>query len=549
MTEANKDTIYIDIDDEITGIIDKVSSSKKKIVALVLPKRAAVMQSIVNMKLLKHSAKEVDKKIVLITSEAGLLPLAGSVGLHVAKTLQSKPEIPPGPDGAEPMDDSDITLEDEPDIDQDKSVGELSGGVAVKSELEETIDLDNSQPAEDEPKTKTKSKKPKVPNFDSFRKKLFLGFGGLLLIIFLWVFATSSLPKVSILIKTDTQTQDTNPSITVDTDAKDVDTENLTTPGTFDEIKKTDTQTAPATGQKDIGDKASGQLTANDCSSVSGTTIGKGARFTSSSGKVFTNDSQFTTTLANVGGSLCWTSTFDVTATKGGKSYNIAPTSYTNSLLADYDISGGQMSGGTSEIVKVISQADIDSAKDKLADDSDEAKEELQKALEEAGLVAMVDTFTPGKASVKATPAVDKEGDTVNLSSTTAYSMLGVKRENLQKLIDESLKSDIDTNNQAIQDYGFDKAKFSVTSKKGKQYSVSVQATVTIGPKLDIDDIKRRVAGKKRGDIQNDIGSVPGVKEVIVDYSPFWVAKAPNKPAKISVIIESANGTNEQQTP
>src|SRR5579863_116795 len=101
MTSSNgKDVIYVDVDDEITGIIDKVASSNEKIVALVLPKRATVFQSIVNMKLLKRRADTAKKSIVLITSESGLMPLAGSVGVYVAKTLQSKPEIP---DTSEPV--------------------------------------------------------------------------------------------------------------------------------------------------------------------------------------------------------------------------------------------------------------------------------------------------------------------------------------------------------------------------------------------------------------------------------------------------------------
>ena len=89
-----KDTIYIDIDDEITGIIDKLRASDGKVVALVLPKRASVLQSIVNMRLLKRAADEAKKHVVLITAEVGLLPLAGAAGVHVAKTLTSKPEIP-----------------------------------------------------------------------------------------------------------------------------------------------------------------------------------------------------------------------------------------------------------------------------------------------------------------------------------------------------------------------------------------------------------------------------------------------------------------------
>src|SRR5688572_3825161 len=92
--KSTKDTIYIDIDDEITSIIDKVVSSKHKIVALVLPRRSTVLQSLVNMKLLKRSGDSSGKHLVLVTSEPGLLPLAGSVGLYVAKTPTSKPEIP-----------------------------------------------------------------------------------------------------------------------------------------------------------------------------------------------------------------------------------------------------------------------------------------------------------------------------------------------------------------------------------------------------------------------------------------------------------------------
>ncbi|MBX4201635.1 hypothetical protein KW803_01935, partial [Candidatus Saccharibacteria bacterium] len=106
--KPSKDVIYVDVDDEITSIIDKVENSPEKVVALVLPKRAASLQSTVNMKLLARSAKTAGKNPVLITSESSLMPLAGVAGLHVAKNLQSKPEIPDLPPGVghKPVDDS-----------------------------------------------------------------------------------------------------------------------------------------------------------------------------------------------------------------------------------------------------------------------------------------------------------------------------------------------------------------------------------------------------------------------------------------------------------
>src|SRR3954463_11361384 len=128
MASPDQDTIYIDIDDEITGIIDKLKGSKGKVVALVLPKRAAVFQSIVNMKLLKRAADGSDKHLVLITSEAGLLPLAGAAGVHVAKTLTSKPEIPASP---QQIDDTEETVQEDEttpteEVDPSQTVGQLA---------------------------------------------------------------------------------------------------------------------------------------------------------------------------------------------------------------------------------------------------------------------------------------------------------------------------------------------------------------------------------------------------------------------------------------
>ncbi len=94
MANSAKDTVYIDVEDEITAVIDKVVNAKHKIVALVLPKRATVFQSPVNMKLLKKAAKSANKNLVLITSDKGILAIAAASSVHVAKSLTTKPEIP-----------------------------------------------------------------------------------------------------------------------------------------------------------------------------------------------------------------------------------------------------------------------------------------------------------------------------------------------------------------------------------------------------------------------------------------------------------------------
>ncbi len=187
------------------------------------------------MKLLKRTAADAGKNLVLVTSEAGLMPLAGSVGLFVASTPTSKPAIPSAPadqdDGPEdidePLDVSDGTASDE-EFDAKaaagKSVGELAtagatgkAGKSLAADIDDSIDMsgDSDESAADdapvaaEPKTK-KNKKLSVPNFDSLRKRLALGVLVLVLLIVGWIFAFKVLPKATITISTDSSTISTN---------------------------------------------------------------------------------------------------------------------------------------------------------------------------------------------------------------------------------------------------------------------------------------------------------------------------------------------------
>ena len=57
-------TLYIDIDEEITSIVDRVRKTPADEVIVVVPKRALLIQSIVNLKLLKQEADRAKKEII-----------------------------------------------------------------------------------------------------------------------------------------------------------------------------------------------------------------------------------------------------------------------------------------------------------------------------------------------------------------------------------------------------------------------------------------------------------------------------------------------------
>lgn len=551
MSETTKDTIYVDVDDEITDVIDKLKASKHKIVALVLPKRASMLQSTVNMRLLKRAAKDADKNTVLITSDHNLLPLAGAVGLHVAKSLQSKPVIPPIPR----VDDSTETItpeETDKPLDSSKSIGELAATPA-EVEGEEVIEVDNADlaaagvAADDVDAKPSKPKKGlKIPNFERFRLKFFLIALALLLLVGGWLWAFVIAPKAKVTIKTDTSTVTSTQDFTAKTDAQSLDLTNNILPAKAKSLKKSDAQKVPATGQKNNGNKATGTMTVTNCiNDGQKHTLPAGTTFTAS-GLNFVSTASVTLDPALYSGSSCRSADFGlsknvaVTAAQGGDQYNLSARSYTCSV-SGIIANGSAMTGGTTQIVKVVSDADIDAAKAKSASASGVA-EELIAALKQDGYVGISDTLSNDNPNITTSPKVGEEATDVTVTIEINYTMVGVKESDLNQLIDNDVKKQIDTSKQAVLEHGLDKAIFRVTDKKSPtEIKVNLQTIATVGPQIDQNQLKKEIVGKKRGDIEQLISHRPGVKEVRVDYSPFWVLSTPKAAKKITIVIEPTN--------
>ncbi len=596
MASNGKDVIYVDVDDEITGIIDKVSNSSSKIVALVLPKRATVFQSIVNMKLLKKRADAAKKQPVLITSESSLLPMAGSVGLYVAKTLQSKPEIPsatttPGHTAATAAvaagaagiavhrHDEDDETDDEFDAQEaaDKPVGDLAGNSdsvkSINETPEDTIEIDNSESTDKSSggkdvaavaaagaagkagAKKGKNHKLKVPNFDKFRMKLVLIILGIVLLIVGWVVANNVLPKATVTIKTDTSDVNSSLTPTLDTTADTVDTNSQVVPAKVATTQKAYTAQASASGKKNQGDKATGsvQLTATACAPNLGTpdSIPAGSGLSANGLTFITQESAHFHFDGFSGGSCAKYTTDDVsiTADKGGTNYNLGDgTNFT--VAGSSSITGtGSTDGGTDDIVTVVQQSDIDSAKKQAEQgiDKNALQQQLKQQLEGEGEFAITETFIshPPKVTTSAKPG-DQVAN-VTYTENIVYSMFGAQKSDLDKLITASVNQQIDANKQSIQDDGLDQAQITMPSPGTlAKTQIDMQVTSVIGPHLDENELKKSVAGSKAGEARSVIKGNPGVEDVTVDLSPFWVETIPKNTDKITIVYTKSSNDGGQ---
>lgn len=562
---ADKDTIYIDIDDEITTVIDKLQASSSKVVALVLPKRAAVFQSIVNMKLLKRAADQSKKNLVLITTEAGLLPLAGVAGVHVARTLNSKPEIPDAPDADDGTpEEVEETFEPtaEP-ITGDEPVGDLAGlpAAAAAADEVETLELDNGDEDEaatgtpDSPKerdfapaAKAKDSKLHVPNFERFRTLLIIGGTLLVLLIIGIIVAVSALPKANIVIHTDASKVNVSLALNLSTTAKELDETSGTIPAKLVQIQKTYTQEVTTTGQVNRGDKATGTVTLDDCVAGLGNpkTVPAGTGVTSGGQTYITQED---TTFDNHHGTPSGTcidypatSATHIKAQAAGESYNGPLASI--KVSGRSDVSGsGSASGGTDDVVQTVSQNDITNAQNKINTTDPTVSQNLQDQLKQSNYYPLVTTFAAGTPTVTSSAKVGEAASTVTVTETVVDTMFGVLQNDLKALIDNNVSGQIDTGKQHILSEGLTKASFVVDSLTAIGGQVAMTTVAEVGPELNVDQIKASILGLKAGDVRSQLSGNPDVTSVDVKLSPFWVSRVPHKLDRVTVVVAEPSKT------
>lgn len=533
-----KDVVYIDVEDDITAIVGKLKASKHKIVALVPPKRIGVLQSAVNLRLLARAAEQNDKRLVIITGNQALSGLAASAAIPVAKNLQSKPEL--AEIAALEVDDGEDVIDGAtlPVGDHAKQAGEpesdvVSGDTAVPA----SIAAASTHPAKNAKKSAKKG--PKVPNFDTFRKKLVIGcVAGVLLIGFLvWAIVFAPHAKIILLARTTdaSVSQQVQLSTTAESSAA-----NTTLRVDQKQVRKDVSVDFEATGKKNVGETAEGSIVMTTCAGFStpasipaGTTVSSGDNnYTTTSAGNFAPDGIGNGCINYVTGSV------GITASKQGASSNVDNGTFS---VAEYgSVSGtGSATGGTDKTVAIVSQADVDKAK-KAAEsevNSDELKKELSNQFGDSYTV-IDDTYQLDMSDVKSNPAVGQEaenGKATYAGSATA-TVYAVSNDELGNYLDAVLEQQMDDKEtQRVYENGADTAEFSNVVRDDDRTTVNIKAEGKIGPRIDENEIKSLAAGKNYGEIQSALTSINGIAETDVKFSPFWVSRAPDNPDKISI--------------
>ena len=574
--------LYLEADEDITSAIDKLRHATSESVHIVVPKRSSLLQSIINLKLLKKAAEAGSKSLVLVTNDKIATDLAARTGLAVATSVGAKAvvlESAPPPK---------IDLEDEV-ITAADPVGPVEAAAAVaddvaqpQSKVTKALKFRRREVPEDEQPTPdaTPVTQPlktgdnaddsadadasdatpagpvrravKVPSYGKLKRRLLwvvLAVGAVGSYFgYMYMFSTAQVTLYANATKTSIDA-----AFTVDPKSTTTQSDKAILAGQSLSASRDLNTTFTPTGKKDIGTKATGTITISNCMDAANHTYVEGTRFQSPDGKIFRSTAEVIVPGGQgnfFGCTTPGTATVAVIADQNGDSYNQAPATYTmpglplNQQTGQNSISskGSQMSGGTSKTITVVTQADVDAA---VAAAVEKDKDNISKALEgvtPAEFLILAASRKTTTNDVVPSPAVDGEGPSGTITFKAVYSALAVKKGEYESLIRDLENKQVGAANQ-IYDDGLKSAQLTADSAdaQGKQV-FHLTTDAYSGAKIDTTKLAEELAGKRFGDAVTLAARQPSVAHVEITLKPVWATSIPGRTNKITIEIKVASG-------
>jgi len=487
---------------------------------LVVPKDASISQSVVNLKLIKRKAEELNKNVSLVTQDKVARNLAGKVGLATAATAAAMPRVATGDaveESAGPLEETNEVIFDKDPVVHEPEELTVVEGEDVQEEVEMHEDVDKKV-AE-----KTKSLAPKLP-------WKWIGLVGGIVVGALLVAGYIYLPRAKATIYVAAEKKPLTLNFSGEKDAK-LDTEKVIIPTQVVEVTKEDSKKYPATGKKDAGTKASGSVVVANTSSTDYPIL---ATFSpvGNPGLVYIADVPTTVKATSI-------ATIQVTAQNPGESYNLSAGTAFYAVKAP-SITGNAnsgISGGTTKTVTVVSQGDINSAKDALAKDvGDAVTSEFNSKSSELKIID--ETKKSEIVTSTASPAVNAEATEFTMTVKVTTKALGFSMSDISSIISAEVNRQLGFTKSIIDD-GSKAAEIGVESSDiatGK-ISGSIKTNAYVSSKLDENAIKVELVGQNDAKATNYLAGLDGVSSSKLEYWPTFIKGFPRLKSHIFLTI------------
>lgn len=551
-----ENALYLEADEDITSAIDKLNKVSGDTVQIVVPKRSTLLQSVINQKLLKKAAESSGKKLVIVTNDRVASELASRLGLAVAASLGAEAVVASIKLPQDLSQDDDTIQESDPEPEAKQSKPEKSSDKKSRKVSSNSKDNKQESPNPEDAEVPHKSlleppeHPPKVPSLSRLNKFLIYSGCAIALVIayFVGMYYFSS---ATITIYANGARSNINTSFIVDTSVSTSDTNSKTLAGQSLSTSHSVTTTFTPTGKQNNGTKASGSITVTNNSGVAQPLVA-GTRFIAPDGNVFSSNSAVTVPAAtptiSPGGQIGkqpGTVGVGVTATASGDTYNEAsgqaysiPGLSSSPVASLISAQGGQMSGGTTVNVTVVTQADITKATNAALESDKAAGLRTLKGQVIKDDIAFESSLVSTPTNVVSNPSVGGAGNSASLSLTINYTMTAVNKNDYTAVVENIEQVQLGSGNQ-VYDNGIATATVTAGAVTGTQQSFNFKTVASGGPAFNTSQIASQIAGNKYNVANAYIEGLSNVASTNIKLSPVWSTKLPKitKHIKINVKI------------
>jgi len=518
--------MYIETDEEITSIVDRLKKTKEERIALVVPAGANLLSSVVNLKLLKQKASDLGKEVSVVTTDRIGRNLASQVGLTVYQRVDDRLVRTPKKEEKEER-----KREEEPVVSMSEVREEKIGG--KNESLEKPVMVRVQKPF--------RSKKSPTVNLISREIVAGVLVVGLVLVVFV-VFLV--LPRADIILVVPTEGGSADFEISLDTTQDKVDLFRQLIPAKIFDRTLEESRRFSASGKKNVGQKASGVVTIINKTGQPQPLVST-TRLLSEEGILFRTTQAVNVpgaSVSDVGEIVPGRANVAVIADQPGEEGNIGPGKFTIPGLPGretvvYGVSDTAMTGGTTEMREIITSEDIEAAKQNLADILYE--EVLEKLKKEAEDKIILDELSV-KELLDASTNVESgaEVSEFEVTAKVKLSILLFEKKDFSDLFSDKIALNISPNKKIVSTDS-DRIIWEVKEKdiaKGRA-KLLAKVNYSIAVILNKDEIRSKIIAKSYKEAQEYLYSLPNIEKAEIKLWPAWVKSIPNIERNINLQV------------
>ncbi len=587
---------YIDIDEEITSVIERLRKADSGEIFFVVPKNALVLQSIVSLKLLKREANKIKKRVAIVSQDqegkiksekAGIFTLSSLDGLEGFQDAGQKNGVEKRTQAVNESEklsknkrirflgSSDFYEENE----RNGKIKTAGAPIEMKINPPQATSSFQSQSQLSPPDVEHKFSRDKSFSefFDNYQgvrsslppdrqsvsgeqssvshvlKKILIAAVALLFLAGAGIAAYLFLPKATLFVALKRDLfKEVDGKIKADVKNTEVDYQNKTIPARLIEKEGLITLSHKGTGNKTISSqKAKGVIIIyNEFSSASQSLVAT-TRFKDTEGKIFrlTRGVVVPGVTEISGKKQPGVIEAEVVADEAGSQYNINPTTFTipgfeggSKFEKIYARSTKPMAGGGSGTAGqeglVVSKEDISVAKSKTeAELLKKLSEEIKKeAGEEDYIVFQAKETTILESSTSARP--DENVSEFSYSAKGMLKVLAFSEKDAKNILENDFRrsSDGSQNNMTFAQIEYR----DITFIDGIQAAdLTFHARIFMKPKINEEEFHENVLGKNMDQLREIQRIYPQVEKIDIDFWPAFLSeKIPDYKSRVKIQID-----------